>query len=278
MTLESLTLEINDYIQANPEHIAYHVQRINYPEHFISHNAHQPMHIASAFKAFVAGATCQAIEAGVLTLDDEWTIIPEERLPDSIGTERLSDGDVITVEEALKLMIGVSDNTTTEMMMRRIDTQKIVEQLNLQATHIPPLLSDFINRAIKEDAEWERFSPKSSMADLTQFYQTLYQADFFQSPATSQTFWDIMRAEDHAQQTNWGEGVTCYRKSGSLELSGFYALSIAGIMATETDAFAFGIVCNARADEEEEALELAKRFSKMASALLRGLNRLLLQP
>lgn len=73
--------------------------------------------IGSAFKLYVLGALVDAIAAGTVAWDDTVTIEAQDQ---SLPSGRLQDevGETVTVAEAATLMISISDNTATDLLIR----------------------------------------------------------------------------------------------------------------------------------------------------------------
>lgn len=73
--------------------------------------------VASVGKLYVLGAVAEAVAAGEVAWDDEVVVTDELR---SLPTGRLQDepaGTTVTVAEAADLMIAISDNTATDLLI-----------------------------------------------------------------------------------------------------------------------------------------------------------------
>jgi beta-lactamase class A len=75
--------------------------------------------LGSAFKLYVLGALADAVAAGAVAWDDQLTIeeadrsLPSGRLQDEVGSD-------VSVAEAATLMISISDNTATDLLIRHL--------------------------------------------------------------------------------------------------------------------------------------------------------------
>jgi beta-lactamase class A len=80
--------------------------------------------LGSVFKLSVLGALADAIDAGALTWDDELTIEEADR---SLPTGELQDrvGGTTTVREAATLMVSLSDNTATDLLIHELDRSTV---------------------------------------------------------------------------------------------------------------------------------------------------------
>jgi beta-lactamase class A len=74
---------------------------------------------ASVFKLGVLGAVFEERAAGRLALDERLWLLPED-WADGAGVLQGRIGDAISLEEAVRLMIGVSDNVAANALLRRV--------------------------------------------------------------------------------------------------------------------------------------------------------------
>ena len=96
--------------------------------------------IGSAFKLYVLGALADAVEAGTLRWDDELTITAElKSLPSGVLQQR-EDGSTVTVQEAAELMISISDNTATDVLIDAVGRES-VEAAQAAYGHADPSLN-----------------------------------------------------------------------------------------------------------------------------------------
>ncbi len=88
-------------------------------------NADRPMAIGSAFKLSVLTALREQIEAGehswseTITLRPEWKSLPSGLL------QRFPDNAVVSVRTLAQLMIAVSDNTATDVLIRLVGREAV---------------------------------------------------------------------------------------------------------------------------------------------------------
>ncbi|QDS98256.1 serine hydrolase [Adhaeretor mobilis] len=91
------------------------------------HRVDEPMPTASLIKFPIMIATYQAIERGDLKLDRKLTLQEEDKVPGSgILTEHFEAGTQMPLKNAIHLMMAVSDNTATNL---------VIDQLGLEATN-----------------------------------------------------------------------------------------------------------------------------------------------
>lgn len=104
----------------------------------------EPAPSGSVFKLIVLSALVDAIDEGDLTWDEELTIVPElKSLPTGELQDR-PDGSTVPVREAAALMISISDNTATDLLMDAVGPDRLqaaVERISDDPDRLTPLLS-----------------------------------------------------------------------------------------------------------------------------------------
>lgn len=83
----------------------------------VSGEAAEPAPSGSVFKLIVLSALVDAVAEGALSWEDELTLTPEVKSLPSGELQDRPDGSVVTVREAAELMISISDNTATDLLM-----------------------------------------------------------------------------------------------------------------------------------------------------------------
>jgi len=85
------------------------------PLHSVGGDEARPL--GSMFKLYVLGAVAERIRAGAFGWDTELTITPELKSLPSGELQDRPDGSKVTVLEAARLMISISDNTATDLLI-----------------------------------------------------------------------------------------------------------------------------------------------------------------
>lgn len=102
--------------------------------------AERPVSLGSAFKLYVLGAVADGVAAGDLTWTDQIVITDEMKsVPSGVLQDR-EDGSITTVREAAELMISISDNTATDLLINLVGREK-VEQAQATFGHSRPELN-----------------------------------------------------------------------------------------------------------------------------------------
>lgn len=83
-------------------------------------DADEPVPLASVVKVPALVEAFRQIERGLLRLDDRWSLSMRLKTVGSGILRNLDDGLALTVRDVLTLMIAVSDNTATDMLLDRL--------------------------------------------------------------------------------------------------------------------------------------------------------------
>lgn len=123
----SLKQEIERIDRESPGTLGVYVKRLKSGESF-NYGADQSWYLGSTVKVPIAIAVLQQLDAGKLKLSDTMTLQPGDRIEAGQLVWR-QPGAAITVDELLKRMLGDSDNTAANMLIRKVG----VEQVNASA-------------------------------------------------------------------------------------------------------------------------------------------------
>jgi beta-lactamase class A len=90
-----------------------------------SHHGDRRFRAASTIKVPIMIEAYREIEGGTLTLDDEYSLRDEDRIPGSGVLSHLHAGLELTLADLLYLMIAVSDNTATNLILDRVGLEAV---------------------------------------------------------------------------------------------------------------------------------------------------------
>ena len=139
MALPELQKQIEAAITAADAHMGvamFHLE--NGDEIYLDADESFPM--ASVLKIPVLVDAARQMDAGKFTLDDRWPLTVDEKNLGSGVLTFFDDNLLPTVRDLLTLMIIISDNTATDMVINRLGKEKIVASmraLGLQNIHLP---------------------------------------------------------------------------------------------------------------------------------------------
>ena len=119
-------------------------------------SADRPMPLASLVKVPVMVAAYAAAHQGRMALDEQVTFAADNVVPGSAVIDKLSPGATFTLRDAIRMMIATSDNTATNIVIRRIGlpaTNDVLDRLGLPGIR---LNSYVFRRDTSLDAERSR--------------------------------------------------------------------------------------------------------------------------
>ena len=94
---------------------------------------------ASLIKVPILVTVYDLVEKGQLSLDDPLTVLKIDKVPGSGIIQHLHDGMILTVRDAAWLMITISDNTATNLLLDRIIIRRVwakMDSLGLTQTRV----------------------------------------------------------------------------------------------------------------------------------------------
>lgn len=189
----------------------------------VSSNAAQPFFIASAFKSIVLAEYLRQLEESLdptdiaslreqlaVQLDEDLTLDESVFSPGSPAMNPPSLLGELTTQTVMEAMIAQSDNTATDMALRRTGPERVRElitSLGLTQTHIPDSTRQFFGYVFGapdwQDLSWDELltiaqddpyphrpllndeiTMGSSADDLVAFYSHVFQGGLFRYPET----------------------------------------------------------------------------------------------
>lgn len=133
--------EVEDRLAALPAEVSVLIARDG--ETLIERGADDPAPIGSIFKLYVLGAVADAVDAGDLAWDDVLTIDDDVRSLPSGDLHEAPTGTEVSVLEAARAMISVSDNTATDLLMRAVGRERVEAAVVDLGHEQPELLRPF---------------------------------------------------------------------------------------------------------------------------------------
>jgi beta-lactamase class A len=95
----------------------------------IGRNADEPFPTASLIKVPIAVALMDQVAQGQISLDDRITVLRIEKVPGAGILQFLHDGAEITIRDAAWLMLTLSDNTATNLLLSRVEMRRVWEAM-----------------------------------------------------------------------------------------------------------------------------------------------------
>ena len=132
------TREIDRLLDGLPGHIGLYLLDTATGETY-ARNADDPIEAASVIKLTVMAEAFRQFEAGLLDPAEQVTIRPEDKLPSCGALTYLHDGVAVTLRDLVTLMIILSDNTATNLLIDRLGMENInamIDSLRLTGTRL----------------------------------------------------------------------------------------------------------------------------------------------
>lgn len=209
----------------------------------------------SAFKIFILAEFLRDVEAGTASLTE---LLPVNESIWSIDAPVLTPwpGAVsgqVNALTAIDAMISRSDNTATDMLLKRVGPQRVrefISSIGMQSVRIPDSTRQFIGY-IAGAANWQTITFREAMQavadddaqtrpilndvqtmaasarDFVSFYSRALQNEFFNQPAT-QTPFRMALSHSEAIPRAFPLGVNGFIKGGSIDFDGHHALAVPG--------------------------------------------------
>src|SRR3954453_14287150 len=139
MALQELQSQIQAAISTANAHMGIAMRHLEKGDE-INIAADESFPMASVLKIPVLVEAARQMDAGKFTLDDRWKLTVVEKNLGSGVLTFFDDGLMPTVRDLLTLMIIISDNTATDMVIIRLGKEQITKTmraLGLQNIHLP---------------------------------------------------------------------------------------------------------------------------------------------
>jgi beta-lactamase class A len=108
--------------------VGYTVHNLDTGER-ITRAGDDPFPTASLIKVPIAVALMEQVEQGQIRLDDRITVLRIEKVPGAGILQFLHDGAEITIRDAAWLMLTLSDNTATNLLLSRVEMRRVWEAM-----------------------------------------------------------------------------------------------------------------------------------------------------
>jgi len=258
--------------------------------------------VGSCFKTFVLAAYLQEVEAGrldeseQLAVDDSVRSLVSPVLQNLTGTTQ--------AHCALEAMIAHSDNTATDVAMKRVTPARVrqfVSDAGLTKARIPDstrrLFSYIAGAPQGEDLGWKameaivdsktpdtsKYRPVlndvESMAvpasEFVTYYKRALTGGYFQKPETLTEFKRIQAMADAIAMVVPADTVA-YMKGGSIDWNGFHCLAVAGQMIVRDTPVTFALPYN-WTDSDGDQKKLTEGYKDAVAGVLSKIHKRLVE-
>jgi beta-lactamase class A len=144
--IATLNDTLRSIIERGPATIGVAIRHMERGERF-DYDAERAFPAASVFKVPVLVEAFRRIGGGDIALSDRWELTEDEKSTGSGVLVRLQPGLQPTVRDLLTLMLIISDNTATDMLVRRLGPESItatMRELGLKQTVVANTCRDLL--------------------------------------------------------------------------------------------------------------------------------------
>ena len=126
---QEIRQELGEMLESADGSWSLYVQSFDQEEAAFEYGRDKVFYAASINKLPIALYTLSQVEEGEINLNDELEVTEEVKCPGTGILRLLREGLHVTVEDALTLMMAVSDNTAAKLMVRKAGPENINEYL-----------------------------------------------------------------------------------------------------------------------------------------------------
>ena len=156
---------------------------------------------ASLIKVPILVTVYDLVEKGQLSLDDPITLLKIDKVPGSGLLQFMHDRSIVTVHDAAWLMITISDNTATNLLLDRIIIRRVwdkMEKLGLQHTKVHSK-SFLRNSSVAPDSSAKYGLGVTTPNEMARLYELLANGKAVSSAADSAML-DIMAHNENLEK------------------------------------------------------------------------------
>ena len=258
--------------------------------------------VGSCFKTFVLAAYLQEVEAGRL---NESELLPVDDGVRSLSSPVLEHLTGTTpARSALEAMIAHSDNTATDMALKRVTPARVrqfIADAGLKKARIPDSTRQFFSYVAGapqgEDLGWKgmqavvnddkpdtsKYRPAlndvETMAvpasEFVAYYKRTLSGGFFQKPETLTEFKRVQAMADAIALVVPADTVA-YMKGGSIDWNGFHCLAVAGQMIARDTPVTYALTYN-WTDSDGDQKKLTEDYKDAVADILGKIHKRLIE-
>jgi beta-lactamase class A len=192
--------------------------------------AAEPVRTASTIKLAIMVECFFEVSEGKLKWTEPLTVTAGEKVSGTGVVQDFSDGDTLPIRDMMDLMIVVSDNTATNLILNRIGGNAVnarMAQLGLEQTRVMrKILGDGKNLkpfptgiteegAKPENKRWG--TGRSSPREMVDILEKLYRGELVSKAASDDMLEVLKRQRDHGAIGRDMKDVTIASKAGALD-------------------------------------------------------------
>jgi beta-lactamase class A len=185
----------------------------------LSRRGDEKFSTASLIKVAILVTVYDLVAKGQLSLDDPITVLKIDQVPGSGITQYLHNGTILTVRDAAWLMITISDNTATNLLLDRIIIRRVwnkMDSLGLKDTRVHS--KSFLRvSSIAMDSSVKYGLGVTTPNEMARLFELLAKGKAV-SPSADSAMLDILEHNENDQKLlRYVYGVRAAHKSGETD-------------------------------------------------------------
>lgn len=223
--------EIHELIAGFPGVVSLYAKNLDTGEEFAL-RADEAVRTASTIKLPVMVACYRAVAEGKLRWEEKLAVTSDAKVSGSGVTREFADGTMLTVRDLMHVMIVVSDNTATNLLLHRISADYVNETMDAlgfpQTRSMRKIRGD--GSQLKDASGWSREGEKeenkrfgigrSTAREMARLLE-LIDAGQVVSPAASREIIAVLKRQQYkdgiGRALSESEGIEVASKSGALD-------------------------------------------------------------
>ncbi|MES3035895.1 MAG: serine hydrolase [Gemmatimonadota bacterium] len=185
----------------------------------LSRRGDEPFPTASLIKVPIAITLMEQVAAGQLSLDDRITVLKVEKVPGAGLLQFLHDGAEITIRDAAWLMLTISDNTATNLLLSRLEIRRVWESMEKRGLPRTKVHSKVFLRiaSVAPDSSVKYGLGVSTPNEMTQLFALLAEGRAV-SPAADSVVMDMLEHNQDGQLLQRHlDGIRAPHKTGATD-------------------------------------------------------------
>ncbi len=174
---------------------------------------------ASLIKVPILVTVYDLVEKGQISLDDKLTVLKIDQVPGSGIIQHLHNGLTLTVRDAAWLMITVSDNTATNILLDRIIIRRVwskMDSLGLTQTRVHSK-SFLRNSSVAMDSSVKYGLGVTTPNEMARLFELLAKGQAVSPAADSAMLHIMQRTNSDLMMQRFSGGVRTAHKSGETD-------------------------------------------------------------
>ena len=185
----------------------------------LTRRADETFPTASLIKVPILVALFDLVEKKQIALDDRLTVLPIDQVAGSGVLQRLHGGAVVTVHDAAWLMIIISDNTATNLLLDRVAIRRVwtkMEALGLLHTKVhSKTFQRFTSVAMDSSVKYGL--GVTTPGEMARLYELLARGQAVSAKADSLMLAMMEQNEDDQLMQRYTYGVRAATKTGAVD-------------------------------------------------------------